>query len=209
MNVINPEYILNANGQLYVKGSMKVIVPNSNLIIYVSMAHGEVRSYRGIKTKAESVRQYNIRASDINAVKEAMKSNVDYMISVEKSAYERDVEYKKATALVKKNTKVGDIFCSKWGSGQTNVCFYQVVEIKGATYSLRELKKERIEKGNTMTGVVVPLIGSFEGEQILKKRISDGCFKIESFERAYPLKYSINEITGSRVYDQQRYTAYN
>lgn len=204
-----PEYVKNENGQEYVKGSLKIIVPNSDLVIYVSQKFCSIVAYRGKKTKVVYDKQYNYR--DMNArdaVMKTIKSNVDYYISVEESRYNREVENKRKTDEVKKNTKVGDIFFSEWGYEQTNICFYQVIAIKGATYTLREIKKERIEKGNTMTGVVVPLIGDFINDNPFNKRVVDGGFRHDS-EFIEPLNYTVNEITGSRIYEQKNYTAYN
>ena len=203
----NPEYVVNENNQEYISGSLKIIVPNSDLVIYVSKEFCTITAYRGKKKKALYHRGWGFMCADLTKNHEAIKSTVEYYISIEESRYKRILEDKAKTELVKKNTKVGDIFYSEWGNEQTNVSFYQVIAIKGATYTLRELKKERIEKGNTMTGVVVPLIGDFVNDNAFNKRVVDGGFR-HDYEFLSPLEYTVNDITGSRIYEQRQYTAY-
>jgi hypothetical protein len=199
-------YVTNELGQVHAKGALVIKAKDHNMVIYASLAHRVVHVYRGKKLRGQySHVAVNISESDAKA---ELKSLVDYYLSIAQREVEADLEFKAKTAKIKAETKVGDVFYSSWGSEQTNITYYQVVAIKGVTYSLREIKKERIEKGNTMTGVVVPLIGDFVNDTIINKRVTDGCFKIESYERAYPLEYTVCDITGSRIYKQKNYTAY-
>ena len=60
--------------------------------------------------------------------------------------------------------RVGDLFYESWGYDQTNVDFYEVVELKGkATAILREIGKEYID-GFQWSGTVRPCRGQYRGE---------------------------------------------
>lgn len=102
-----------------------------------------------------------------------------------------------AIAKMDPGVRVGDIFVSSWGYEQTNVNFYQVVELKGVkTAVIRRIAGER-EYDGPMSGKTTPVKDAFlERSQPKTKRImitgkkTDGTacvyFKIESFEYAYP-----------------------
>src|SRR5690606_23434396 len=77
------------------------------------------------------------------------------------SALRRNKEEKDRRAAERKafrhSLKVGDILCSCWGYEQTNVDFYQVVELKGkSTVVLQELAQKR-EYHNDMQGTCIAL----------------------------------------------------
>lgn len=71
-----------------------------------------------------------------------------------------------------KKIKIGDIFVCRWGYEQTNVDFYQVINVKGTkTVELREIKTEIIERGD-LTGKVIPCKDKFlEDSEKLNRRI--------------------------------------
>lgn len=95
--------------------------------------------------------------------------------------------------------KIGDIFASSWGYEQTNVSFYQVVELKGkSTAVLRRIAGNRHYDG-PMSGKTTPVKDAFlENREIETKRIQisgkkpDGTvstyFRMESYEYAYPYR---------------------
>jgi hypothetical protein len=66
--------------------------------------------------------------------------------------------------------KVGDIFSTSWGYDQTNVDFYQVVEVKPKSLVLRELRQNLKESG-FMCGTVTPIKNDFNGDAFLSKII--------------------------------------
>ncbi len=70
--------------------------------------------------------------------------------------------------------RVGDLFFDSWGYEQTNIDFYQVVELKGkATAIIRELAKDYGE-GYAMTGKVRPVRDSFVSEETFQRRTRTG-----------------------------------
>jgi hypothetical protein len=74
--------------------------------------------------------------------------------------------------------KVGDIFDTSWGYDQTNVDFYQVIEVKGKMLVVREISKitDHEERG---ADYVVAAKNSFIGPPIRVLPSSSGGIKIE------------------------------
>lgn len=64
--------------------------------------------------------------------------------------------------------QVGQILSSSWGYEQTNVNFYQIVEIRGkCKIILREINKVRDFQGS-MHGTCVPVKDQFIGEEFAR-----------------------------------------
>ena len=74
--------------------------------------------------------------------------------------------------------KVGDIFVSTWGYEQTNIDFYQIIEVKGQYATFQEICSKEVEGSMYSHGMacqVVPVKDSFIGEPIKKKmRFNEG-----------------------------------
>ena len=70
--------------------------------------------------------------------------------------------------------RVGDILVNSWGYDQTNVDFYQVVEVKpsGKSVVIRSISSEIVETG-FMCGERTPILDSFHGDEIIKRSTSD------------------------------------
>lgn len=71
-----------------------------------------------------------------------------------------------------KHFKVGDIFYDSWGYEQTNINFYQVVELKKASVVIREIAQNKITKGY-LQGTTTPIKDDFIGDKILKRIITN------------------------------------
>ena len=81
--------------------------------------------------------------------------------------------------------KVGDILVSSWGYDQTNIDFYEVVEVKGtATVIIREIAQEREQTGWEQYKAV-PVPGSYIGEPLVKRASPDNAVRIASYAHAY------------------------
>lgn len=86
------------------------------------------------------------------------------------------------------SVSVGDVFASRWGYEQTNVCFYQVISIHGKfTVCVRPIDSD--VKYINSQGVTTPKPDNFIGEDILKRRVKSSSnvplITIEEYERAY------------------------
>ena len=103
---------------------------------------------------------------------------------------------------------VGDVLMSMWGYEQTNVDYYQVIELHGRTQvTLREIAKRREETGS-MQGDCVPIPGQFIGEP--SRRRVDGAHntvRISSFELASKIE-PLAKVDGVRMWPVDHWTAY-
>lgn len=77
--------------------------------------------------------------------------------------------------------KVGQLLYESWGWEQTNIDFYEVVEVKAKSVIVRPISGEMVPeqpKGySSMSAMVRPIAGSFNGEAFLK-----------------PVKFYINQV---------------
>lgn len=79
--------------------------------------------------------------------------------------------------------KVGDLLCSSWGYDQTNVDFFQVVEVvSGKSIKISEIQGECSEEIGFCTAYKKPIVDAFVGKVMLKRvnhlgyvRINDVC----------------------------------
>lgn len=84
---------------------------------------------------------------------------------------------------VKENFKVGAILYTSWGWEQTNIDFYQILEVKGSTVTLQEIKQHKtIQRDDS--GKCVAMKDAFIGEKF-KRRINKwGSVKITEYASA-------------------------
>ena len=112
------------------------------------------------------------------------------------------------------DVKVGDIYRTSWGYEQTNIEYFEVIEVKGKHAILREIAQERTETG-FMQGKCVPLPGAylkprFEGDDAglpIRRLIQDGHIKIDDVRYGWPCKGK--EVAGVRVIEPSHWTAYH
>ena len=117
-------------------------------------------------------------------VKELQKANTE-IISVSNNVSVTPTKAKaKKQPVNKYGVKVGDMFCDTWGYGQTNVDFYQVVDLKGSiTVVLKPVKKNARMIGD-MSYMVSPIKDDFlegkyktrfmtNGEETIQRRVKD------------------------------------
>ena len=117
-------------------------------------------------------------------VKELQKVNTE-IISVPNNVSETPTKAKaKKQPVNKYGVKVGDMFCDIWGYEQTNVDFYQVVDLKGSiTVVLKPVKKNARMIGD-MSYMVSPIKDDFlegkyktrlmtNGEETIHRRVKD------------------------------------
>lgn len=81
---------------------------------------------------------------------------------------------------------VGDILYSSWGYEQTNIDFYQVVEVSDTkkTVKIREIESKNFSKDGNWTGSKVPDVGNFIGEAKTKKVQPNNYIGLNSYSSA-------------------------
>jgi hypothetical protein len=103
------------------------------------------------------------------------------------------------------NVQVGDLYRTSWGYDQTNVEYFQIVDVKGKHAILREIQ-DRVQTGRDQ-GRCVPMKDQFlkprfEGDkagQPIRRLIQDGHIKICDVRTAWPVK--MTEIAGVKLAD--------
>jgi hypothetical protein len=79
--------------------------------------------------------------------------------------------------------KVGDILYSSWGYDQTNIDFYQVVEVGDKTVKIRKVQQKVVSEGRGSESVVASP-DHFVGPAMVKRVSQGDCVRIESYASA-------------------------
>lgn len=107
----------------------------------------------------------------------------------------KTLDYKKGRVDAKKafvhSYKVGDMLYTSWGYDQTNVEFFQIVDVRGKHVMLRQIGGDSEEKGY-MTGECSPTKDSFlsrscvnESNEPFRRLAQEGGIKIDSSRTAW------------------------
>jgi hypothetical protein len=98
------------------------------------------------------------------------------------SKAKRQAERKAPHAL-----KVGDILVCSWGYDQTNIDYYQVTRVPGAsTVEIREIGAHSSGEDGFMTARCSAVRDSFKGEPMIKRASADNSVRIASYAWAHP-----------------------
>jgi len=134
---------------------------------------------------------------------------LDYLNDFINQAKELDKAKKQRQAEqreIPRNVEVNDVLVSHWGYEQTNVDYYQVIELVGKSSAyICEIAKEKMDGEHFMTGTCVPLVDHFIGEKFLA-RVKNGRIRLTSYSSASKKDYIVTN--GVRVYSPDHWTAY-
>lgn len=150
----------------------------SSAVVYVTVKNGtiDVMAFGGRRQKYDFYRSYRSE----ERAQEAIKSHLE-TIRIRESAKKKSKSF--LTTL-----KVGDILYSSWGYDQTNIDFYQVVEIKKSRKSIviYEIAGETVETTGAMQGRCVAVKDTFTGKPMLKRVREGNIVSITSYASAFP-----------------------
>lgn len=91
------------------------------------------------------------------------------------------VAEKRAKMAAPHGLKVGDVLCCSWGYDQTNIDYYQVIELAGRrSVLICEIGCESVET-LSMQGESVPAVGNFTGKPMRKMVNEWGAVRIASY----------------------------
>lgn len=188
------------------KGSMKVVSKKSPAVAYLSInGRGKPTAigYFGNATNASFNYSFRDEARRSQYVGEWMRN----MDAVQARRDEAKAAKKSLAGKKQEFLALGDVLRCSWGYDQTNIEYFQVVELVG----LRKVKIQAIacESVETefMQGKSVPAVGQFIGEPMLKVVSDSGSVRIYSFASAYKLEPVI--AAGMPVgYAPSHWTAY-
>jgi hypothetical protein len=145
-------------GRYIPPGALKIASKRSPAVAYLySRASGiYAMGYFGKAIKPAFNYRFKADARRIAYVSEWLKSQDAF---VERKVARKAEEQAKRAAGHK--LKVGDVLRSSWGYDQTNIDYYEVVELVGkCNVKVREIGAESVETG-FMSGQCVPVAGSY------------------------------------------------
>lgn len=166
------------------KGSVKITDKHSTAVAYFYTSKGGTKPgavcFRGKADKPAHHYTFKDDARRETFVKEFFKNVRDY-------ERRRVEDRQKRTAFVH-SVQVGDIYRTSWGYDQTNVEFFEVVEVKGKYAILREIQSAS-EGGGPGGERCVPQSGAYvDGERgaPIRRLIQQHGIKICDVRTGYP-----------------------
>lgn len=136
------------------KNATKVVDKLSDAVAYIYESNGKpcARVFYGKQSQPVIKCYFTNAERRAAAVQQAFADRRD---SLARKADRR----KERTAWIP-DYKVGEILHTNWGYDQTNVEYFEIIDVKGKYVTLRELAQERTETG-FMSGNCVPLPGKY------------------------------------------------
>ena len=162
---------------MYIRNAIKVTRPGVDAEVYVDIKGLRAVTFAG---KAQNPTWHH-RFPNQAGMERRIKSFFDECERLQEYKAERKAKQAEERQQPHGH-KVGDIFYTSWGYDQTNVEFYQVVEIPGPhTVKLREICANHEESRKSA------IKDHFYGEEVLTRRVvGTHGIKIGKSQRAYP-----------------------
>jgi hypothetical protein len=187
------------------KGAIKVASKRSSAVAYLGVSPIGKPFAVGFFGKADAPAfNYSFRDEARRA-----KYVSEWFVNMDASASRKQkaLAEKKAALDKPHGLKVGDVLRSSWGYDQTNIDYYQVVELRGKRgVVIREIGAESQDTG-FMQGNSVPAVDQFCGEPVLKKVGANDEVKVRSFAWAHKMEKLV--VAGVPVgYRSSSWTAY-
>jgi len=125
------------------------------------------RNLRGKSIYAKPI--FNYRFSSVERMQEWLGKDLGRRLEIKAAEENRRIARKKALEV--NPFQVGQLLYDSWGYDQTNIDFYQVIEVKNKSVVLQRIKGKMIPSEGycSMSGLTVPVANSFYGDSILKK----------------------------------------
>ena len=161
--------------------AIKVCDKHSDAVAYLSAdVRGRPCAVIFFGKQAKPVANYAYRSEA-----ERERSVADYFGRAQ--AWEkRKSDARQARKDFRHNVRIGDIFAASWGYDQTNVNFFQVIEVKGKFATVREIAQHCEERGRG-ADVVVP-----QTDKFLEPRY-------EGDEHGLPLRRLVQQAYGGQA----------
>jgi hypothetical protein len=186
------------------KGAIKISDKKSDAVAYISSSvlSGQpcAKIFYGKQGKPIANYRYKNEA-------DRAKSITAYFAARQEAAARKAAYAAERNAFAKANPyKVGDIFRTCWGYDQTNVEWFEAIEVKGCFVTVREINAESINTGD-MTGRCVPLPGEFKAKSEPKKcKATKYGLKIDSCRTAS--YQEPKNVAGVPVYTAAEWSSY-
>lgn len=98
-----------------------------------------------------------------------VKEYVEKIVKQEQEKANIKEAKKEALKNMNHNYSVGQVLYQSWGYEQTNIDFYQIIEIGAKSIKIRKINGEIISRHRGDYGYIKPIVDSFAGEVQLKK----------------------------------------
>ena len=191
------------------EGSIKVTDKQSDAVAYLSInKSGKPRAVIFVGKQNKPISNYYYRSEESReaAVKTAFENN--------QARKARMAERRTARTDWVPTYRVGDIFHTSWGYDQTNVEYFELVEVRGKHGVFRELAQAR-EATGWLQGNCVPLPGDyakprFAGDEQgtpIRRLLQEHGIKIDDVRTAWLVKG--DTIGGVRVIGASSWSAYH
>jgi hypothetical protein len=125
---------------------------------------------RNLRAKSANAKPlFNYRFRNVEQMEAWLGKELIRRLAIQAYHEERKAEKKKALEV--NPFQVGDIVYDSWGYDQTNIYFYQVIEVKNKSVVIQHIKGKMIPSDGycSMSGLTAPVPNSFYGDPILKK----------------------------------------
>lgn len=181
------------------KGSTKILVKGTSVIVYVNQVGGAWYGIAYCGTAGKPAWNYRFKKQEslagyIKEWGETLKRSAKY-----------SAERKAARLSFQHSLEVGDVLKALWGYDQTNIDFYEVVNVIGKYVEIREIAQESKET-DWCQGKCIPILGSFISEP-MKRKVSEGNgVNVDSVRWARKVEPKI--ICGAKVYGASHWTSY-
>lgn len=172
------------------KHSIKIADKNSDAVAYV-VTTGKLQAamFFGSQTKPA----WNFIFRNVEAMEKRVREGFTARQEAKAHKATRSTERKQRNAEARAKVQVGDIYRTCWGYDQTNVEFFEVIEVRGAHAILREIASASHDNGHGSESCVAQsgayLEPRFEGDkrgQPLRRLIQDGHIKIDDVRTGWP-----------------------
>lgn len=167
-------------------GAVKVADKASSAIAYIYESGGKPCA-RGFQGKADKPNFHHYFATA-----EKREKHVRAFFQSIREHEQRRKDRRESRKAFAHSVKVGDIFRTSWGYDQTNVEFFEVVEIKGKHAILREIASAGEDNGHGSEKCVAQsgefLTPRYKGDdrgQPIRRLIHDGHVKIDNVRTGY------------------------
>ncbi len=203
MTIITKRYHMTVASRYIPKGATKVVDKKSDAIAYLYTAkNGKPGAmvYYGNQSKPVVYCYYHNNERRAKGVTQAFADRQTTM------TWKAEAQAKRKAWV--NDYKVGDLLRTCWGYDQTNVEYYEVVEVRGKHVMIREIMQKRVET-HSLQGNCVPLPGHYRdgkaGEPMRKLATEQGV-RISSCQWAS--RETPTMVAGVPVYSPAHWSAY-
>jgi len=170
-------YELQKGGKLEEYKDIKILTSENKIA-------GELRPCLKVWIGKQKNPQMNYYYKSEEQRNQAIKRAKDFADSRQEYKQKRSAERK----AFKPDVKVGDIYYTSWGYDQTNINFYQVVDVKGETTAVfREIAQDIVEGSDYSHGMACKVIAAkdeFLSDNTITRRIGQYGARINSVASA-------------------------